>query len=111
VGDTSSIYLDPVRLATTEADVARSPQLATRVVAVAKVRGLTPGAFLAQSSVTPRADADLLDFAVTDPSPTVAARIATAYPEEYTKFSNDLDTLAVRNAISKLQAKIDRLHD
>jgi Mrp family chromosome partitioning ATPase/capsular polysaccharide biosynthesis protein len=110
VGDTSSIYLDPVRLATTEADVARSPQLATRVATASHVRGLTAGDVLAQSSVTPRADADLLDFAVIDPNPAIAARIATAYAQEYTSFRNDLDTAAVRNAISKLQSKIDRLH-
>src|SRR6266852_628060 len=59
VQDPSSIYAaDPTRYLTTQASIARSPELAARVVSAAGVPGETVTTFLRQSSVNPESTAD-----------------------------------------------------
>src|SRR6266446_6666915 len=57
---------DPTRFLTTQASIARSPDLAARIVAAAGVPGLTPGRVLRESSVDPSSDSDILYVGVTD---------------------------------------------
>src|SRR5829696_6813347 len=75
----NSAYLDPERLLATQSDVARSPILLSNVVRAANVEGLTESALGAQSQISPHANADVLEFAVTDEDPEVAARLASVY--------------------------------
>ncbi len=107
--DTSTPYLDPTRAAVTQSDVARSPVLLRRIVQSVGVAGLTPDDILAHSSVTPRPDADLLNFSYQSRDPKVAARVATTYGRLYTDFRRELDTTALNQAKEKVQSKIDAL--
>lgn len=97
---------DSTRFLQTQANVARSPKLATRVAAAAGVRGLTAGAVLGASSVTPETDSDLLRFSVTGASATNAVAIANAYATEFTKFKTELDTLRVDNALREIRSRL-----
>jgi polysaccharide biosynthesis transport protein len=99
-----SVY-DPTRFLATEASIARSPVLAARVVAAAGVPGLSAGRLLAESSVTPAPDADLLSVAVSDRSPRVAVALANAYANQFTQYKTELDTARINAAVRSLAAR------
>src|SRR5262245_29401324 len=50
---------DPTRFLTTQASIARSPELAARVAAASGIPGMTAGSVLGRSSVTPSTDSDI----------------------------------------------------
>ena len=100
---------DPTRLLTNQATLARSEELASRVVRAADVPGMTPGAFLGQSSASPRDDADFLDLSVTAPDPEAAVSLVNAYAHEFTVYKNEIDTANVEQALQSNQATIDSL--
>jgi polysaccharide biosynthesis transport protein len=100
---------DPTRFLTTQASIARSPELAARVVASAGVPGVTPSRLLSESSVDPSSTSDILYVAVDDPSRAVAARLANAYATEFTHYKTELDTARINNALVVLKKRIDSL--
>jgi succinoglycan biosynthesis transport protein ExoP len=102
----SSLSLQPERLVQTQAEVARAPELADRVVRRAGYGSRSGRWLLRHSSVTPKSDADILVFDVVDDEPAVAARLATAYAREFTLYRTELDTLAVSRAHREVIAKL-----
>jgi Mrp family chromosome partitioning ATPase/capsular polysaccharide biosynthesis protein len=107
VTDPSTLGNDPTRFLATQSDVARSPTLARQIVSAAGVPGMTAGKLLASSSVNPATNADILDIAVTNRSPSAAVRLANTYAQQYTRFKTSLDTARINDALSKLQPKIE----
>jgi tyrosine-protein kinase len=101
--------IDPTRFLTTQANIARSPVLASRVARAAGIRGLTGDEVLGASHVSPQSDADLLDVSVTWDDPGQAARIANAYASQYTRYKTELDTRRIDQALTKLRASIATL--
>ncbi len=93
-----SLTGDPARLAKTQADLARAPQVARRAIDLASIRGLTPAQLLAASNVTAKTDADVLVFTVKDRRQGVATRLATLYARAYIGYRADLDTAALKRA-------------
>src|SRR5581483_12473516 len=77
---------DPTRYAATQTFLARSPLVAERVVARAKVKGLTVNGFLGASGVSAATDADLLTFWAVSRDPFVAQKLAGLYATEYTGY-------------------------
>ncbi|TML10857.1 MAG: hypothetical protein E6G33_15650, partial [Actinobacteria bacterium] len=69
----------------------------------------TPDAFLNQSSVTATTNTDLLDFAVTDPSASLAATLVNAYAKEFAAYREELDTAALRRARDEVRHRIAAL--
>jgi succinoglycan biosynthesis transport protein ExoP len=104
-----TLQVDPVRFLKTQASVAGDPKLAQRVVAVARVRGMSAGGLLGSSSVTPNPDADLLDIAVTNGNPEAAVRLANVYANEFTKYRTELDTARINDALEGVKARIKSL--
>jgi succinoglycan biosynthesis transport protein ExoP len=104
-------YLDPERVLATQSEVARSPAVIRNVVRAANVEGVTESALVAESEVSPHANSDVLEFAVTDGNPEVAARLATVYAEQYALFRREIDTKALRNAVKKVEARIELLEE
>jgi succinoglycan biosynthesis transport protein ExoP len=102
-------YVDPNRLAATQSDVAKSPEVVSRVLAAANVNGLTASDLAHNTSIFPEIGSDLLDFSFKAGDPAVATRVATAYAREYTVFRRNLDTAALKHAIQNVQSKIDAL--
>jgi polysaccharide biosynthesis transport protein len=96
------------RLAQTQASLARVPEVAERTL---RAVGVKPAVseFLGQSSVTAEANADLLDFTVTDSNRGIAARLATAYAREFTKYRRALDTAALERARTQVAASMEGL--
>lgn len=101
---------DPTRFLTTEASIARSPVLAARVVAAARVPGLTSLQLLDDSSVTAEADADILDVAVSSPNSARAVLLTNTYAQEFTRYKTELDTQKINTALSSLRTRIKALH-
>ena len=97
---------DAARFLTTQASVARSPVLAQRVVKAAGASGVTPGQLLADSSVTPEADADVLDISVSAGSAGDAIGLANAYADQFTRYKTQLDTAKVNSALAELRGRL-----
>jgi capsular exopolysaccharide synthesis family protein len=99
----------PDRYAATQAALARVGTVAEIAVATAGVPGQTAGELLARSSVTASPTADLLSFAVTDPDPAVAQKLAGAYADAYTVYRRRLDVRALTAAIGDVQRRLATL--
>jgi succinoglycan biosynthesis transport protein ExoP len=96
------------RVSQTQADVARTPTVAARVLEAARVSG-TPQEFLDASSVRPKSDSDLLIFKVRDGERDEAAHLATEYARQFTLYRRELDTVAFKRARRELEARIATL--
>jgi Mrp family chromosome partitioning ATPase/capsular polysaccharide biosynthesis protein len=105
----TGINLDPTRIAQTQADLARVPLLAQRVLHAVPGTGLTPSQFLAASSATATTDADLLTFQVTNHHPVRAERLVNAYAAAYTSYRRELDTSSIAKALAGVNRRIDAL--
>jgi tyrosine-protein kinase len=105
----ADVFTDADRFATTQAALARVPEVARRAVERSGVEGVTAGGLLLASSVAPRGNADLLEFNVRDADPVTAAKLATAYASAYTGYRLQLDTAALANARKDLQRSISEL--
>ncbi len=104
----TGVSLQADRVAQTQADLARVPEVAKRTVAAVGLRR-SPAALLAHSSVSAKTNADLLQFSVTDHNPTLATRLATAYAAQFVLYRQQLDTGALQRARSEVQQRIDEL--
>jgi capsular exopolysaccharide synthesis family protein len=101
---------DPELLGRTQAQVAQVPALGARVVRAAGVANRSASELLASSSVTPVAQTDVvLRFTVGDRDPSVAARLATAYAQEYVVYRRERDTAAYRAARRQLEVRMRKL--
>jgi Mrp family chromosome partitioning ATPase len=109
VQDTSIIGTQADRSAQTQADLARSPEVAKRALQGAHAHGLSVRDFLAASSVTAKQNADLLLFTVTNHDPKLAARLANAYADAYKTYRKEVETAPIQAAIEKVRARIDAL--
>ena len=105
----TGINLQPDRIAATQADVARVPDIAARVLAKVGGTGLTPRSFLEASGVTTAANADVLTFEVTNHDPSLARRLVNAYARQYTVYRRRIDTAAIKSALANVQGRIKGL--
>ena len=97
---------DSDRFAETQAILARSDEIARPALAAAGVRDRTPAQLLARSDVTPVQNADLLQFRVSDPSPELAAKLATAYARSYKAYRLALELSTLRRALAEVRRKL-----
>jgi Mrp family chromosome partitioning ATPase/capsular polysaccharide biosynthesis protein len=104
VGDPS--LGDPTRFLNTQADIARSPELAGRVGAEL---GMSAGRVLAETNVTPSADADVLSVAAEDGSSGTAVRLANTFARQFTDFTRDRSTARIDDALVSLRARLKSL--
>lgn len=99
----------PDRVAETQANLARVPEVANRTLRAAGLHDRTVDDFLAASSVASQLNSDLLSFTVTDPDPQLASRLASTYAREYTAYRRGLDTAAIQHARLDLKKRIQAL--
>jgi Mrp family chromosome partitioning ATPase/capsular polysaccharide biosynthesis protein len=90
--------LSSTEIVQTQAELARVPLIADRVLRRVQLRSRSAPAFLAQSSVAPRDNTDILSFTVTDSDPGLVVRLANAYALEYTIYRRGLDTASITDA-------------
>lgn len=100
---------DPVRAAATQADLARTPEVAQRALALAGLAGRTAQSLLSSSSVTAASGADILTFSVTDHLPRIAQRLVGDYATAYTRYRRQLDTEAIARARRGIEAQLAQL--
>jgi len=99
----------PDRYAATQAGLARVPTVAEMAIRAAHVRDRTAAELLASSSVSADPTVDLLTFSVSDPNPSLAAKLANVYAGQFTVYRHGLDDAAVAAAIADAHRKLDQI--
>ena len=105
----SNVVQQPDRFARTQAGVARTSAVAARVLHKVPGSGLSAGALLGQSDVSPNPNADVLVFTDTNRNPTLARRLVNAYAAEYVSYRHELDAAPILRARANVQATLKRL--
>jgi tyrosine-protein kinase len=100
---------DPVRVAQTQAEVARGPEVVRDALRTVSSARLTVGGFLADSSVSSSPTSDILTFAVASPDPTLAKELANAYARAYSVHRQQLYTDSIERALADVQQRLRRL--
>ena len=77
-------YVDPARVAETQAQLARVPPVLQLAIAAVPEAHLSQETLLKTSAVSTTLGSDLLTFSVKNTSPEVAMRLATAYATAFT---------------------------
>ena len=108
LGEATGGARDPARVSQTQADLARVRPLAAEVVRAARAP-MTARELLRNSSVTSKANSDILTFSVESEDRALATRLATAYARGYTDFRRRLDTSAIERARSEAKARLNEL--
>jgi Mrp family chromosome partitioning ATPase len=93
----------------TQAEVARVPAIAARVLGRIPRSGLTVNSFLTRSSVSASTTADILSFGVTNHDPALAKRLVDEYASSYAVYRRKLDTAAIHNALVNVDGRIQSL--
>lgn len=101
--------LQPERLATTQARLARVPEVARRTLAAAGIHDRSALDFLDQSDVSTASGADLLEFAVRDRDSNLAIRLSTEYAKQFIAYRTELDSTALARSRSGIRQQLDRL--
>ena len=109
IGTQSALTLNPDRVLSTQASVARTPVLVRRVIKAAGVGNRTTTDFLNNSDVTPLSGTNVLEFSVVDPFGPVAQRLATDYARQFIGYSRELQTNAIERARAGIVAEMARL--
>jgi uncharacterized protein involved in exopolysaccharide biosynthesis len=110
-----TVYQQAERVAETQAQLARVPDVAQRTIDAVGVDDVTVREFLELSSVSAERNADLLEFTVQNESRGLAEQLSTEYARQFTQYRLALDTHAlvlareeVETQISELEAQGDR---
>jgi succinoglycan biosynthesis transport protein ExoP len=98
--------VQPDVLTSTQARLARVPEVASGALAAAGVQGRTADDLLESSRVFGEPDADILVFIVSDADPAVATKLATAYAVRFTEYRLVLDTASLQSASDELAARL-----
>jgi polysaccharide biosynthesis transport protein len=96
----------PDRYAATQADLAKSGQVAELAVKAAHVPGRSAPGLLAATTVSADPLADLLTISVTDREPRVAERLTTAYASAFVIYQRHLGQAALTNALSQVRREL-----
>ena len=105
--NTSAVSPVPGQTVATQASLASVPDVAARALALANLHDRSPQALVGQTAITPNTDTNIIDFRVTDPSPTTAQLLATSYATAFTRYRNELDSQPIvraRHEVEKTMA-------
>jgi polysaccharide biosynthesis transport protein len=97
------------RVVQTQAELARVPAVAQGAVDEAGLPDITSGDLLGASTVTPKLNADLLQFAVRHEQPSVAIELANAYATAYARYRADLDAANIQRVIDRIDRELEGL--
>ena len=109
LGGLQQDFTEADRQAQTQASLARVPTVAQRAITAARVSGMTAQDLLDHSHVSTQANADLLDFSVTNHDPSLAERLATAYATAFSTYQRELDSEAFASARHDVEAQMAQL--
>ena len=103
--DTSSSQ-DPGRYASTQADLARVPEVANAAIREAGIDN-TLKSVLANSAVTSSPDSDLLEFEVSHGTREGARELVNSYGSAFVDFRRQVDTQALKRAQTDIEARLE----
>jgi capsular exopolysaccharide synthesis family protein len=106
--DPTASSSDFVNIITTDADAARSIQVANRVAHAVPDAHLSGTAILAQATITPKQDADIVEFAVRDADPSLAQRLSTEFAREFVAYEQTRETGAINAILANVDARLAR---
>jgi Mrp family chromosome partitioning ATPase/capsular polysaccharide biosynthesis protein len=104
-----TLPLDLSRVVDTQARIGRTPELARRVLLSAGLAKRPPSELLEASTVRPLEGTNVLEFSVVDRDPEIAARLATAYAQEFVAYSRAIETAAIERAQQGVLSEMARL--
>ena len=84
------VFFDPQRVAQTQAQLARVPDVVDQVLAAVPNAGLDQEEFLESSTVSTTLGSDLLTFSVENSDPRLAMELATEYANAFTEYREQL---------------------
>ena len=99
------------RAAQTEAERARSLELASTAIEEAAAEPLSPQEFLESSTVLAGTNADFLTFTVYHSDPGAATRLATEYARAFATYRYELGTRALRDAREATARRLAELEE
>jgi succinoglycan biosynthesis transport protein ExoP len=102
---------DPDRLLATQAQIARTDQVADRAVNAAAVPGLTASKLLSDSTVTPSETADILTFTVKNSDPDRTLELTNDYARAYINYRKAQDLGKLKRAAAGLEHQLANLRD
>ena len=100
---------DFLAVVTTQSDIARTPTVATRVLAAVPGSGLTYKQFLSESSIDTAPEADTLTFHASSGNRGLAVRLTNAYATQFVAYRRELDTASLNLALTQLDQQIRSL--
>lgn len=100
---------DADRYLQTQAKLARVPTVVRRTLNAAGLAKESVASFLSRSSVTPSSNADIMEMAVRDGSPTLAATLASEYARQFVAYRHELDTAALVSARLHVESQMKKL--
>ena len=100
---------DATRLLNTQAQLARVPTVARMTLKAARVKG-DASTLLGASSVTAQSSSDFLTFSVREHDPALAARLATEYARQFTKYQSDVANSSITSALASVEARLAAMH-
>ncbi len=106
VTGTQPAYVDPARVAQTQAQLARVPAVVDRVLAEVPNAGLGEEEFLKSSAVSTTLGADFLTFSVKNSDPGLAKQLATAYAHSFTQYQQELETQALETRLEVVRQQL-----
>ena len=98
-----------MRVAATQASLARVTAVLARTLEAAGRNGTTVASLRASSSVTANPATDLLTFTIVAGSPSQAKTLADAYARAFTQYRQELDTASLKQARTEVQARVAEL--
>ncbi len=100
---------DATRISQTQANIARTPEVADRALAKAGIRDRSGYRLLAASKVTADPTSNLLFFSARDRDPATAVRLVNAYANGYVDYKQQLDTASIKKAESGVRDRLSQL--
>jgi capsular exopolysaccharide synthesis family protein len=99
---------DFLNIITTDADAAKSIQVANRVAQAVPNAHLSGPAILAQATITPKQDADIVEFAVRDSEQGLAQRLSTEFARQFVSYEQSHETAAISTILANVDARLGR---
>ena len=104
-----TVYQQAERVAETQAQLARVPDVAQRTIDAVGVEGSPCGTSSSPRASNAQRNADLIEFTVTNESREQAEQLATEYAGQFTQYRLELDTHALGLAQDEVEAQITEL--
>ena len=104
--DPSASSSDFLNIINTYAAAAHSVEVTTQVAKAVPAAHLNGDQLLSDSTVTARQDADVVQFAVTDPDPALALRLARVYAAAFVRYQQNLNVMAIDSALRQVDARL-----